>query len=327
MSFERIRPVIVENFPLTIGEVARQYWKLPENCPNTLFHYTTLTGMEGILNCGGLRATYRMNMSDKGEFEYPKKIIYETTHEIEQLCDVPPVALSLAQYTRLNLERTLRDSKDESRSYCACLTLESDHLKMWDFYAEKGKGVAIGINFSRFLWLQMEREKSGIPSIMPAPVTYDEFKQRTLTRLLVEAGIDDMRRFNQSTSNKSADLTALRDRVMEEIIVHLMVLIDYFKSPSYASEREVRLMLHSRDSTFMAQNIKYYQRDSVAIPYILFDFRNIESGLIPISEIKIGPNADTLTMRRKIGDLLLELGYGKSNKDWPQITQSRLTAQ
>ncbi len=327
MSNERIRPDIVENFHLTVGEIARQYMLLPANCPNILFHYTTMAGLEGILRSGGLRATYRMKMNDSGEFDYAQRIIYEAMKEVEQQGKLPRVAMSLLKYTRLNLNDKLKNTPDQSRSYCACLTLESDHPNQWESYAEHGKGVAIGFDLRKLFQAQVERKMNGMPILMFGPVTYEELDQQKLVLRLVEAGIKDLQLFSRTISSISTDIVALRDKITEELIVYLFVLINFIKRPSFGSEREIRLMINANDGTLLAPDVQYYKRGDDSVPYVLIDLITPKTGLIPIEEIKIGPKVPVGQARRFIGDLILQLGYGNRNEYWPQISQSRLVAE
>lgn len=114
----------VESFPLSVREVFRPYTKLPSDVSNSLFHYTTHCGIEGILRNGGLRATNRKKMNDAGEFEYARKVVYELMNEISSRNDL---AQSLTTYTRKNFDQFLKGTDELSSDYCACLTFSSDH--------------------------------------------------------------------------------------------------------------------------------------------------------------------------------------------------------
>jgi hypothetical protein len=312
----------VEEFPLTIAEVLRQYTRMPIVPSSVFYHYTTKKGLEGILRSGGLQATYRGNMNDTGEFDYAKRIIFEALNEVERCLEFPNVARSLAQYTLLNLDKLLNPSHEQSSSYCACLTVEPDHPKQWESYAEDGRGFTIGFNLLKFLEGQKARSQNGSPFIYVAPVTYDEISQCDLARQLVKAGVFYLQRFNRTASHQDADLTALRDKVMMDIIVHLFCLSDFIKHPSYSSEREVRLMFDPNDGTLKAPNIQYYQHANESIPFIFFDMRDPITGRLPLAEIRVGPKASFTKEQRFLEDLLKSLDYGNS-MDWPRISRSQ----
>ncbi len=240
---------IIESFRLTVGEVWKQYTRIPADAMDIFWHYTTHTGLKGILKSGGLRATYRLRMNDSGEFGYARSIIYKALNEISAIHDLSKVEHSLITYTRKNLDKFPNDTTDKSTAYCACLTISSDHPEQWRAYADNGKGFAIGFNMRQFLNMQVPKVQTGQPFILCAPVTYNESDQRDLLWRLLEAGIHDLLTFADTCSQQPLHLTATRDRITQEIVVHLLTLINFIKAPVYSSEREMRLFLDPNDGT------------------------------------------------------------------------------
>jgi len=314
-------PKIVESFPLKVGQVSQQYTRIAYDASDIFYHYTTHAGLKGILRSGGLRATHRMKMNDAGEFDYARNVVYETLKEMGRRHDLPPVAQSLTIYTRKNLDQLLKDTMRMSRAYCACLSVNSDHPKQWETYGEEGRGFAIGINLLKLLNNQRLAVESGKPYIFCAPVTYKEADQRDFVRRLVEAGIDDLQTFLDTCSQQAEDLTALRNRVTNEIVVHLFTLINFIKAPTYSSEREFRLILDPNDGTLKAPHIQHYERDNESIPFIFMDLRDSDTRWFPLAEIKVGPKVSFPEEKVFLEDLLDELGYGR-NHVGPRIIQS-----
>ena len=315
-------PQIVESFPLTVGQVFRQYTRIPADASDIFYHYTTHAGLKGILRSGGFRATYRMGMNDAGEFDYARHVVYEALTEIGRRHDLPNVAQSLTTYTRKNLDKFLNDTTEMSSAYCTCLTVSPDHPEQWETYAEFGRGFAIGFNLLLFLNMQVPALQRGEPFVLCAPVTYNQRDQYDLMWRLVEAGIRDLQTFAATCSQQSEHLTALRDRVTKEIILHLFTLIDFIKAPTYNSEREMRLILSPNDGTLKAPYIQHYQRDNESIPFIFMDLCNPKTSRLPLAEIKVGPKASFPEEKAFLETLLDELGYGSNYRDWPRITQS-----
>jgi len=313
---------IVESFPLTVGQVFQKYIRIPAEASNTFYHYTTRMGLEGILKSGGLRATYRMKMNDAGEFDYARNVVYEALSKIGKRHDLPQVSRSLTTYTRKNLDQFLKDTTKMSRAYCACLTLSSDHQKQWESYAEDGKGFAVGFNLFRLLSIQASAVQKGKPYIFCDSVTYNERDQHDLVWRLVDAGIRDLQTFADTWSQESGDLTSLRDRVTKEIVVQLLVLIDFIKAPTYSSEREFRLILDPNDGTLKARNIQHYERHNESIPFIFMDLRMPETSRLPLTEITIGPKASFQDQKAFLEDLLNKLGYSSNFGDRPLIKKS-----
>ncbi len=317
-------PKIVDSFPLTVGQVCRQYTLLPSDALNILYHYTTHAGLEGILRSGGFRATYRMGMNDPGEFVYAREVFCNALNEVGRGRDLPNVAQSLIKCIHKNLDKFLENTTEMSSAYCACLTTNPDHIEQWKTYAELGMGFAIGFNLPLLLKMQALAVQRGEPFIFCAPVTYNQRDQNDLVLRLVEAGICDLQTFAAKISQQSEHLTALRDRVTQEIVLHLLTLIDFIKAPSYKNEREVRLFLDPNDGTLKATHIQHYKRDNDSMPFVFMDLCNPQTKRLPLVEIKVGPRATFPEEKAFLENLLYELGYGSNYEDLPRITKSAL---
>ena len=313
--------MIVKSFPLTVGQVVKRYTKIPSGASNIFYHYTSRSGLEGILKSGGLRATYRMKMNDHGEFDYARHLVFDELNKVVDGRDLPPVGKSLAAYTYKNLTKLLNDAVEMSSAYCACLSVASDHPHQWETYAESGEGFALGFDLLKFLGNQRSAVKNGKPYIFCAPVNYKEAEQRDLIWRLVEAGVYDLQIFSEQISQRPEYLTSLRDRITKEITLHLLILIDFIKAPLYSSEMEFRLIMDPNDGSRKARNIQHYIRDNETVSFIFMDFRTPDNKQLPLTEIKIGPKATFYNEKIFIEGLLNELGYRNNH---PHITQSAL---
>jgi hypothetical protein len=266
-------------------------------------------------------------MNDTGEFEYARNVVYEALDEVSGRYDLLSVAQSLVTYTSKNLDKFLSDTTEISSAYCACLTVSPDHPEQWETYAEDGRGFAIGLNLRQFLNMQVPAVQREQSFVFCAPVTYNQRDQRDLVWRLVEAGICDLQTFSATCSQQSGHLTALRDRVTQEIVVHLLTLMDFIKAPIYKSEREMRLILDPNDGTLKALHVQYYERNNESMPFIFMDLCNPKTRRLPLAEIKVGPKASFHEEKASIEDLLDELGYMSNCDDRPRVTQSLLTSQ
>jgi len=313
---------IVKSFPLTTRQIFRKYTRLPPEASNIFCHYTTHAGLEGILRSGGLRATYRKMMNDTGEFEYARKIIFKALDEVQKRNDLPSVAASLTEYTRLNLQSILEDTTNVSSSFCSCLTVSPDHTEQWETYADNGNGFAIGFNMPIFMKNQKAFIAAGQHYIYCLPVLYNESIQLSIVDSLVESGVQDLQRFADKVSDRTDYLTSLRDEITKEIVTCLLVLIDFIKSEMYISEKEIRLILDANDATLAPSRVEYYKRGDKSIPFVFLNLCSPDTNRLPLEEIKIGPNASFANERKFVKDLLNDLGYGSEYRDEPIISKS-----
>ena len=307
--------------PLThIRDVSQQYRKFPADTSDIFYHYTTQVGLEGILRCGGLRATYRMKMNDPDEFKYARDLVFDALNEAESRQDGPGAKQSLTTCVRENLERLLlNDTPNASQAYCACLTFSPDDPMQWKTYAENGNGFAIGLNLLEILRSQTRGQMMGEPFVYCARVSYNAEKQRALVADLVTSGLLDLRAIVATCSEPA--LCAFR-HVAEEIVVQLLTLIDLFKAQTHSREREMRLFVDPNSGTLDASNVQHYERDNELIPFVFMNLCSPHTGQLPLAEIKIGPNAAFAESRRFIECLLNELGYRSNLPDYPRITRS-----
>jgi hypothetical protein len=306
-------PKIVEEFPLSVTNIVREYTLRPADAFGTFYHYTNQSGLEGILRDGGLRANHRLGMNDPGEFRYAKDLIYKELMRLGRSETPRTVAESLTTYTRKYLDTHLQNTTEVSSAYCACLTASPDDTHQWETYAANGQGFAIGIDLLQFLTTQIPAVLQHRAYVICGPVTYAQEKQRGLVGRLVKAAICDLQSFASTRTRTPGHLTALRDRA---------TLIDFIKAPSYSRERELRLIMDRNDGTFNAPNLQYYERNNQRIPYVFVDLRNPTTGRLPLAEIMVGPSGSFSEREAYLSRLLKELGYDKGCADCPQITRS-----
>lgn len=317
-------PEIVGSFTLTVSSVVQQYTQLPADASETFFHYTTESGLEGILRSGGLRATCRTGMNDPAEFDYARNLIFDELRKLGERHDLPVVAQSLTANTRRKLENFLENPIELSRAYCACLTVSPDDGGQWQTYAAAGTGYALGFNLLQFLIEQIAAPGKGEPYVFCAPVIYKKRDQSGFVRRLAEASLHDLQTFVAERSQEHEHLSAIRERVTQEMIVQLLTSIDFMKAPCYSREREMRLMWDPNDGTLSAPDVRHFDRNSEAIPYIFMDLRNPRTGRLPLAEIKVGPSGRFSEKRAFLESLLDELGYPNDAAGRPPITRSLL---
>lgn len=322
-----VRSNIVDAFPLKhIEEASLRFRTLPVNTTAVYYHYTTRTGLEGILRDGGLRASYRMAMNDPAEYKYARDLVFDTLNVVGSHNEPSDVVQSLTTYARKNLQNMLSDSADRSDAYCACLSFSSDSRTQWHTYAENGNGFAIGFDLYRILQRSVFDHMKGKPYIYCGPVIYSERKQHGIVEELVRAGIRDLQAFADTCSNRSLDLTAARDKITFEIVLHLFVLINFIKAPQYYSEREMRLFLVPNKGKLEATNIQYYQTIETSVPFIFVNLCDPITNRLPIADIMVGPGGVFAEKKRIVESLLDELGYGSHYEDRPEVTRTKLAS-
>lgn len=314
---------MVDDFHLSLEDIALEYAQLPPGATPTFYHYTDRAGLEGILRSGGLRATYRLLMSDSGELDYALELFYGVLEEL----DKDPLIHSLTKYIRLNLERFRHDTIYDWNSYCACMTLSPDHHGQWKNYGDDGKGFSLGFNIPLILNQQYQLASEGRRYLGMLPIIYEKEKQRALVGGLIEAGISDLQRFMATCSDDSSALTALRNRITSEIFFRLHIFKDFMKHPGYSSENEMRFIwTNPNEKRVPKEEVRHFQRGKDKVPYLLFNLRSPITNRLPLKEIRIGPNASFSKELEFVEALLDKLGYRMDmyQQDRPPIRPSSL---
>lgn len=127
-------------------------------------------------------------------------------------------------------------------------------------------------------------------------------------------------------SKTSEDLTAFYRRVLREVLVQIVVCIDFIKHPRFESEREQRIIMNPNDGTFGVQNIRHYDRNGTTVPYLFFDLRDPHTGCLPLTEIIVGPNATFPDGIAFVEQLLDDNRYGDiGDSGRPRVIQSSIS--
>jgi len=321
---QEVWPAVVEEYPLGVEKIWLKHIRL-RNPTSVLFsHYTSRSGLEGILSTGGLRATYRMKMNDAGEFSFGRGVIFEALEQIERDAANWVGARQIASGVTQNLENLLDQRKTHSAAYCACLSGKNDDDFQWKTYADGGKGFALVFDLNRVMRPQYFAHMNCQPFLYCAPVIYTLGQQHALVEDLFNAGIDDLFSFSDQGNFDEVVLTQMRNRITREVFLRLYTLINFIKAPIFEREAELRLMLDPNDGTMNASNLEYFDRSGESIPYLMLQLRDPNTGLLPLAGVRVGPSASFQNERAYLVEQFTKHGYMDVPGNQPRIWQSKL---
>lgn len=230
------------------------------NEPSTLYHYTSLETLFAIINNINnddpnnvyitLRATHASFLNDDTE----GKLLPNVLHDLGVTDSTLLILQSLQGYPFV----------------CSLSELDDD-LNMWRCYANDGKGVAIGLNYSELKSILNDK----LTKIEYA--SHDELKKR-----LISGGIIQM---------LHAEDKLPLSRLLYEALS--------YKHPSFSAEKEWRIVSHSLEQRFGVSNgfIKPYIEFRIptsAIETITFgpkcEFTKNEFSIYRMLKAKISPS-------------------------------------
>jgi hypothetical protein len=184
-----------------------------------LYHYTTATGLKGIIRSRTVWASDYRFLNDATEFRYGLAIF-------EQIFASMTCRSAVFSSEVTDLIGRFRQATDEFSVFIAAFSKEPDLLSQWRGYND-GKGYAIGVNAD---WLSQNADEQGFRL---TPVVYDGGDQRRVVeeKLSLLQSLLAERRENQS----------VRDTV-SGWWKHMLFTIAALKNEHFKEEQEYRIV-------------------------------------------------------------------------------------
>jgi hypothetical protein len=236
--------------------------------PPTLFHYTSLAGVHGILSSNTLHATHVDWTNDSLEFRYG----FDAAREYA-------ISMFKRHEGSVATEELLKVLPGDAQAaifpfFVASFSANGDVLSQWRAYGDGTGCYAIGF------------ETNGLEELFPSavllPCIYAEGDQR---RLLDAAWpLFRMPVVNNLRPGIGIHFTDIEDasRNLQELTA---VIAAIMKHPAFEEEGEWRLFCHE---LYMMSVQRTKIRGTSEIPYLILDPQPTR---LPITSIKIGPTA------------------------------------
>lgn len=235
-----------------------------------LYHYTTQSGLLGIIEHKKIWATHTQYLNDRREFLHAIDLVRE---EIDQ------IALTNVEHRQI-----LKDMLDgltghESINVCVCSFSEDrDSLPQWRAYGGKTSGFAIG--FPGDLLVETTQKLRWYL----APCIYDDSAQHALIRALVEEVLEENLAEWDKKKNEEDRLP-----LGGNLCAYLNRYAPILKHRSFAEEREWRVI--SRPLSCHLPLFDFREGNSSLIPYYKFPLCDKEVAF-RVHEVVVGPTPD-----------------------------------
>jgi len=258
---------------------------------DTLYHYTSQSGLRGIIENQCIWATDVRYLNDSTEFSY---------------------AINLA--SKLLKEKCINDENDLSEVislllssepgpvFAASFSTSSDQLSQWRGYCPDTGGFMLGFDISEMQRMAKEQ------GFQLEECIYSKDKQRAALNKIIDGTLQFIAS-NWSNTNEHSGIDL--DTVMKTggkmrlaFALDLMHLAPTLKHPSFYEEREKRLIAiadHVRP-----RKIMFREGRSMTAPYIEFNHQKNKKRkqALPIKEIMVGPTPHTKLSMLSIRQLL-----------------------
>jgi hypothetical protein len=288
-----------------------------EKEPKTLYHYTTIGGLLGILKERNIWATNINYLNDRQEFQDVLDLLTKRIIKLQSTLDTESIMSgvnleSIGEYsagaTEKNLAKRLggqvavkKESSNDNvglyervhlllknlskKIYVCSFSKNDDQLSQWRAYCPEASGFSIGFNCQRLKDIALEDGNGGLG--LQKCVYKDTYKTKMT---------DDVFESVEKAGLKDTDFVM-------KVAIELLLMAPSFKNSSFYEEEEWRIAL----SEPQRDKIRFREGNSLIIPYGEIDLKD-ENGDLPIELIRIGPTANPIEARLSLNILLEQYG-------------------
>lgn len=247
-----------------------------------LYHYTSKTGLLGIIRDKCLWATNILYLSDAAEFSYTLEVsskVLDTKMKDKTLTEnESKLILKIYEVVQGNREFHIPNT------YVACFSEDGDSLSQWRAYCPKTGGFSIGFNYEYLRSLASDQNYKLIECV------YDEEPQSSHIKSKAQTIVEDI----ITKYRGQASMWAVKGKDLEHTIMDtashffydLASVAPEIKDKSFEEEKEWRVVspLHC----LAEHSVLHREGPSMIVPYR--EFKLVKDGQpMQIGEIVIGP--------------------------------------
>ena len=199
-----------------------------------LYHYTDFAAFDGIIRCAELRLNNILNMNDAAEMRlFMNGICKAVIEKLEQDGETEEIRRTEAFFQKEMAEEF------HYSAYAACFSKYRDDAAQWERYGHLGQGVCIAFHEDL-----MQKMIGGAVSLQEVYYQEDMRGHR-----LVDEFYQQIKKSKKFSDNQSQ---------LQNLMNEAWVQSAAFKHPSFASEREFRLVVSPFITNDFAVEPKYH---------------------------------------------------------------------
>jgi hypothetical protein len=251
-----------------------------------LYHYTDLSGLNGIISNNDLWLTHVRFCNDDEELTHGRKIVAETL--AAQKNKATPEQFEYLKRVEQLLAEPVADGV-----YICCLCAKDNLLSQWRGYSANGAGVSIELDPNQFESLTGPDCSYGLLRLWK--VFYNKTQQRKIVRKAVEFawGMQPHLPMEKRAQN-AADATAF--------------FIPTFKNGDFKEEKECRLIFTPRPNA--AVQPQFRTARNMLVPYYTLQKLGWQATQpLPVTGLRIGPSTHKLLNLESAQLLLKQHNY------------------
>lgn len=246
---------------------------------DTLYHYTSFTGLLGIVKSAVLRASDIRYMNDSAELRHMFDLLRShVTDRIAEGTDNPQLLNQLLDW----LSRRIVGG---SMLFGGSFRANGNLLSQWRGYSLHGKGVSLGFD-PMHIRSCAERQHFQVGKCL-----YEAGQQRALITRIVDA-------LELTAAELGVGLVAAHHPhdnvyfdVFERIEGDLLRIGSILKHPSFEEEQEWRIV-SPVITGFSDSSVHFREGTSMLIPFYEFDLSDGESSRLQLDHVYLGPTSN-----------------------------------
>lgn len=264
----------------------------------TLYHYTTASGLQGILESNRIWATELRFLNDERELQFGIDLLASELQRQVTQRDARPSLSKIVEV--LSVHRILR------HYFVACFCEQGDLLSQWRGYASPG-GYALG-----FAVHDCELPEWVAPFF---PVTYDRQSAQSMASTWASATTDRFlsvfdERLDSAIAEPSpeAAITQLIEEFGHDQFNEMEAIAATLKDPNFSEEREWRIVAESHPQASGDREVLFRSGPLGPTPYIKVPM-SFDRTSLPLREIIVGPGPNSRARAEAVRMLLWKHGY------------------
>jgi len=243
-----------------------------------LYHYTTLSGLLGIVHSRSLWASDIRYMNDSAELRHAADLIrlevQERTARRPEMADLLNHFVDWVSYRITN----------GNMLFAASFRSQGNLLSQWRGYSTHGKGVSLGFAASYIIDCAAQQK------FQIGRCIYDPTRQRCLISELVDA-VEEHVASHMAGNEDRASLTSLYQTVFEKLESNMLRIAAILKHPSFREEREWRVV-----SPILADSqkvpLQFREAHAMLVPYVEFGLSLANSSPPQLEHLYLGPTTN-----------------------------------
>lgn len=274
----------------------------------TLFHYTDLKGLRGILENRAIWCGHVSSLNDPAELHYGRELIKKILNEF--------IAKEESEEIRYLINAMMVQVEAFGQAmfhtFISCYCESNNLLSQWRSYAANGGGYSIGLDFSNKT--KISSDISNLNNVSPLflrKIIYNKSDQQNLVSSYLDKVINAVNSaIAKGLGKQYKDMPSYVPSVMAMQAANVLLdMIITFKNPVFESEQEWRLVRVAMEN-HQPEKLSFREVNNEMIPFrqvYIFKQQNDDTKFFPLDSIRFGPALEPVRTKAAIELLLHKL--------------------